>query len=99
MDSQNNKLTALFDLSQTISSETSLLPLLTKVLERLMFHANYSCGMVLNSTQTTDSSVRYQVKLIKGDTNDGYMICNSNSCFGHEKDFEGILKVLETKLF
>lgn len=25
--------------------------------------------------------------LLKNDTNDGYMLCNSNSCFGHEKDF------------
>ena len=44
-------------------------------------------------------SITYPFTLIKNDTNDGFMLCNSNSCFGHEKDFEGILKVLETKLF
>jgi uncharacterized protein YyaL (SSP411 family) len=39
----------------------------------------------------------YPFTLIKNDTNDGFMLCNSNSCFGHEKDFEGILKVLEKR--
>jgi uncharacterized protein YyaL (SSP411 family) len=32
--------------------------------------------------------------LLKNDTNDGFMICNSHSCFGHEKDFNGVLEVL-----
>ena len=35
--------------------------------------------------------------LFKNDTNDGYMLCNSNSCFGHEKDFSGVLEVLEKR--
>ena len=35
--------------------------------------------------------------LIKGDTNDGFMICNSNSCFGHEKEFDGIREILEKR--
>ena len=35
--------------------------------------------------------------LIKSDTNDGFMICNSNSCFGHEKDFDGVKAVLEKR--
>jgi len=35
--------------------------------------------------------------LLKNDTNDGFMICNSNSCFGHEKDFTGVLEVLEKR--
>ena len=35
--------------------------------------------------------------LIKNDTNDGFMLCNSNSCFGHEKDFAGILEILEKR--
>ncbi len=34
---------------------------------------------------------------LKSDTNDGFMICNSNSCFGHEKDFAGVLEVLEKR--
>jgi uncharacterized protein YyaL (SSP411 family) len=35
--------------------------------------------------------------LLKNDTNDGYMLCNSNSCFGHEKDFAGVLEILEKR--
>ena len=35
--------------------------------------------------------------LFKNDTNEGYMICNSNSCFGHEKEFSGVLGVLEKR--
>jgi uncharacterized protein YyaL (SSP411 family) len=39
----------------------------------------------------------YPFALIKGDSNDGYMFCNSNSCFGHEKEFDGIVKILEKR--
>ncbi|HEY9189889.1 MAG TPA: thioredoxin domain-containing protein [Sulfurovum sp.] len=35
--------------------------------------------------------------LLKNDTNDGFMLCNSNACFGHEKDFSGIQEVLEKR--
>ncbi|GIT98354.1 thioredoxin domain-containing protein [Sulfurovum sp. TSL1] len=35
--------------------------------------------------------------LLKNDTNDGFMLCNSNSCFGHEKDFKGIIEILENR--
>lgn len=35
--------------------------------------------------------------LLKNDTNDGFMLCNSNSCFGHEKDFKGITEILEKR--
>ena len=35
--------------------------------------------------------------LFKNDTNEGYMICNSNSCFGHEKTFDDVLEVLEKR--
>jgi len=35
--------------------------------------------------------------LLKNDTNDGFMLCNSNSCFGHEKDFKGVFEVLEKR--
>jgi len=35
--------------------------------------------------------------LFKNDTNDGYMVCNSNACFGHEKDFSGVLEILEKR--
>ena len=35
--------------------------------------------------------------LFRSDSNDGYMLCNSNACFGHEKDFAGVLEVLEKR--
>ena len=35
--------------------------------------------------------------LLKNDTNDGFMLCNSNSCFGHEKDFKGVVEILEKR--
>ncbi|GIU00749.1 hypothetical protein TSL6_12550 [Sulfurovum sp. TSL6] len=35
--------------------------------------------------------------LLKSDANDGFMLCNSNSCFGHEKDFKGIIEILEKR--
>ena len=34
---------------------------------------------------------------LRGDTNDGWMICNSNACFGHEKDFDGVREVIERR--
>ncbi|SFV50268.1 Thymidylate kinase [hydrothermal vent metagenome] len=39
----------------------------------------------------------YPFILIKADMNDGYMLCNSNSCFGDEKEFDGIVKILEKR--
>jgi len=35
--------------------------------------------------------------LFKNDSNDGFMLCNSKSCFGHEKDFAGVLEILEKR--
>jgi len=35
--------------------------------------------------------------LLKNDTNDGFMICNTSACFGHEKDFMGVLEVLNKR--
>jgi len=46
---------------------------------------------------TDVDTLSYPFTLIKGDTNDGYMICNSNSCFGDEKDFDGVKKVIEKR--
>ncbi|MEA2046848.1 MAG: thioredoxin domain-containing protein [Campylobacterota bacterium] len=33
----------------------------------------------------------------KNDTNDGFMLCNSNACFGHEKAFSDVLEILEKR--
>ena len=46
---------------------------------------------------TEIDTLPYPFILIKSDINDNYMVCNSNSCFGDEKDFEGIKKILEKR--
>ncbi len=51
----------------------------------------------LKSHITELDSLPHPFSLLKNDTNDGYMICNSNSCFGHEKDFAGVIEVLEKR--
>ncbi len=35
--------------------------------------------------------------LLRNDTNDGFMLCNSSACFGQEKDFDGVLDVLSKR--
>ncbi len=42
-------------------------------------------------------SLTHPFSLFKNDTNDGFMICNSNACFGHEKDFSGVTEVLDKR--
>ncbi len=39
----------------------------------------------------------YPFSLLRTDTNDGFMICNTSACFGHEKDFEGVREVLQKR--
>lgn len=33
----------------------------------------------------------------KADTNDGFMICTSSSCFGHERDWSGVVELLQRR--
>ncbi len=49
MINQEQIITILYDLSQTISSEVELSPLLKKLLQRLMYHTGYSCGLILSN--------------------------------------------------
>ena len=42
-------------------------------------------------------SLPHPFSLLKNDTNDGFMLCNSNSCFGHEKTFSGVIDILEKR--
>ena len=42
-------------------------------------------------------SMPHPFSLLKNDTNEGFMICNSSACFGHEKDFDGVLEVLKRR--
>lgn len=46
---------------------------------------------------TNLDTLPHPFSLFKSDMNDGYMICNSNACFGHEKDFSGVLDILEKR--
>ena len=39
----------------------------------------------------------YPFCLFKNDTNDGFMLCNSSACFGHERDFKGVQEVLNRR--
>jgi len=41
--------------------------------------------------------ITYPFTFFKNSTNDGFMLCNSNSCFGHEKAFETIVRYLEKR--
>jgi uncharacterized protein len=42
-------------------------------------------------------SLAHPFTLFKNDTNDGFMICNSNACFGHERAFSGVKEVLDKR--
>ena len=42
-------------------------------------------------------TITYPFTFFKNDTNDGFMLCNSHSCFGHEKTLEGIVAILEKR--
>ena len=39
----------------------------------------------------------YPFTLLRNDTNDGWMLCNTSACFGHEKDFNGVVEVLKRR--
>ncbi len=42
-------------------------------------------------------SLPYPFVLFKADTNEGYMLCNTSACFGHEKDLAGVRSLLEER--
>ena len=41
--------------------------------------------------------IPYPFSYIKADTNDGFMICTSSSCFGHEADWASAMSVIEKR--
>ena len=45
----------------------------------------------------TIESLPYPFCLCKRASNEGFMLCNSSSCFGHEKDFNAISAILERR--
>jgi len=42
-------------------------------------------------------TLAHPFSLLKNDSNDGYMVCNSSACFGQERDFEGVIELLEKR--
>ena len=42
-------------------------------------------------------STSYPFMLIKADTNENYMLCNSSSCFGEEKRFDDVKKAIKKR--
>jgi len=46
---------------------------------------------------TDIDTLSYPFTFIKADTNDGFMLCNPNSCFGDEKTFDGVKKAIEKR--
>ncbi|MEA1879879.1 MAG: thioredoxin domain-containing protein [Campylobacterota bacterium] len=42
-------------------------------------------------------TLAHPFSLFKSDTNDGYMLCNTNACFGHERNFSGVVELLEKR--
>ena len=41
--------------------------------------------------------ITHPFTFFRNDSNDGFMLCNSSSCFGHEKDFGSIVRFLEKR--
>ena len=52
---RNRILNVLYDLSSTVGGEVSLQPLLTKTLQRLMYHMDFPCGLILLESADCDS--------------------------------------------
>lgn len=67
MDKQEQLLIILYDLSQTINSETKLQPLLKKLLQRLMYHTGYTGGLIFNNEKTSDSQIHLNLQIAIGD--------------------------------
>jgi len=51
----------------------------------------------LKESSIYQDTTPYPFVYIKSDTNDGYMICNSSSCFGHEGDWDGVVEVIDRR--
>lgn len=67
MNKQEQLLTILYDLSQVISSEVHIQPLLKKMLQRLLYHTGFSCGLVLSNQILTDGRKAQRLECSIGD--------------------------------
>ena len=69
---QSNILPVLYDLSITIGGETKLRPLLTRTLQRLLYHTSYACGFIcldIASCCTDNELSPFQLDAAVGDFN------------------------------
>ena len=57
----------LYDLALTIGSEVRLVPMLTRTLQRLLFHTGFPMGLVLMDSQRHGDSVRSRLVAVVGD--------------------------------
>ncbi|MDD3355096.1 EAL domain-containing protein [Zoogloea sp.] len=60
-------LAILYDLTMVIGSETKTRPLLTKTLQRLLYHTSFPTGVVLLTAQDSGSAPSYQIITAVGD--------------------------------
>jgi len=63
-------LPVLYDISVTIGGETKLKPLLTRTLQRLLYHTSYACGFVcldMASCSTDDELLPFRLDAAVGD--------------------------------
>ncbi|MCL1860915.1 MAG: EAL domain-containing protein [Proteobacteria bacterium] len=63
-------LPVLYDLSVTIGRETKLKPLLTRFLQRLLYHTSYACGFIcldIESCNANDELTAYKIDAAVGD--------------------------------
>jgi PAS domain S-box-containing protein len=57
----------LYDLALTIGSEVRLVPMLTRTLQRLLFHTGFPMGLVLMDSQRHDDVVQSRLVAVVGD--------------------------------
>jgi len=64
---RNRILNVLYDLSSTIGGEITLQPLLTKTLQRLMYHMDFPCGLLFLESDDCDS-LHLKLEMAIGDS-------------------------------
>lgn len=69
MSNQEHIIAVLYDLSQTIGSEVKLSPLLKKLLQRLLYHTGYSCGLILSIEDSSKDNTKQCLQVAIGDRN------------------------------
>jgi len=66
--SRERILSVLYDLTSTIGHQLSLTPLLTKTLQRLMYHTGYPCGLILLKNKQSFDKTLFTLHAAIGDS-------------------------------